>query len=209
MISFLIAGQDTTSGLLSFTLYYLLQNQTAYDAARREVDEVLGTDVIAVDYLAKLPFLKAVLRESLRLTPPVPSIIVTPHKDTFLGEEKYHVKCGTPIIALPSMVHRDKTVYGDDAEDFRPARMLEEEFNKRNKKFRSCWKPFGNGRRSCIGETFAMQNALLVLALLLQRFDFSMEDTNYKLRIKQTLTIKPDGFGVRAKLREKSNAERK
>jgi cytochrome P450/NADPH-cytochrome P450 reductase len=168
---------------------------------------VLGADIITVHHLADLPFLKAVIRESLRLTPTVPSIIVTPLEDTTLGN-KYHVKSGTPIIALPSMVHRDKIVYGDDAEEFQPTRMLDEAFRERNKRFPSCWKPFGNGIRSCIGQEFALQNALLVLALLLQRFDFSMEDTNYKLRIKQTLTIKPDGFRVRAKLREKKTAMR-
>ena len=207
MITFLVAGHETTSGLLAFTLCYLLQNAAAYAEAQHEVDGVLGGDKITVDHLAKLPFLSAVLRESLRLTPTVPSIIVAPLEDTILGA-KYYVKRGTPIVALPSMVHRDKTVYGDDAADFRPARMLDDAFRRRNRDFPNSWKPFGNGIRACIGQAFAWQQALLVLALLLQSFDLSMDDPSYQLRIKQTLTIKPDGFRMRARLREKWAAVR-
>lgn len=202
MITFLIAGHETTSGLLSFTLCYLLQDAAVYAKAQQEVDDVLGGDKITVDHLAKLPYLTAVLRESLRLTPTVPSIIVTPLEDTILGG-KYYVKRGIPIVSLPSMVHRDKTVYGEHAADFRPVRMLDEAFRRRNKAFPNCWKPFGNGIRACIGQAFAWQEALLVLALLLQSFDLSMDDPSYQLRIKQTLTIKPDGFRMRARLREK------
>jgi cytochrome P450/NADPH-cytochrome P450 reductase len=79
--------------------------------------------------------------------------------------------------------------------------MLDEEFERRNKEFPNCWKPFGNGMRACIGRPFAWQEALLVLAILLQNFNFTMEDPSYQLQIKQTLTIKPKDFYMRAYLR--------
>jgi cytochrome P450/NADPH-cytochrome P450 reductase len=79
--------------------------------------------------------------------------------------------------------------------------MLDEEFDRRNKEFPNCWKPFGNGMRACIGRPFAWQEALLVMAILLQNFNFSMEDASYQLQIKQTLTIKPKDFYMRAHLR--------
>ncbi|KAF1345633.1 cytochrome P450 [Lizonia empirigonia] len=186
MIIFLIAGHETTSGLLSFTLCYLLQNAAAYAEAQQEVDDVLGGDKITVDHLAKLPFLNAVLRESLRLTPTVPSIIVTPLEDTVLGG-KYYVKRGIPIVALPSMVHRDKTVYGEDAADF--------------------------GQYACSTKHFAAAIRLFPtagnsLAMAYELLRLSLDDPSYQLRIKQTLTTKPDGFRMRARLREKWAAVR-
>jgi cytochrome P450/NADPH-cytochrome P450 reductase len=200
MITFLIAGHETTSGLLSFTFYYLLKNPAAYDRAQQEVDDLVGKDPITVDHLTKLPYLNAVLRESLRLQPTAPSIGITAKEDTVVGG-KYSVKAGQPLVVLLPMIHRDPVAYGEDAEEFRPERMLDEEFERRNTEFPNCWKPFGNGMRACIGRPFAWQEALLVMAMLLQNFNFSMEDASYQLQIKQTLTIKPKDFLMRAHLR--------
>ncbi|KAF2638095.1 NADPH-cytochrome P450 reductase-like protein [Massarina eburnea CBS 473.64] len=205
MITFLIAGHETTSGLLSFTFYYLLKSPEAYERAQSEVDQVVGKGPITVDHLTKLPFLNAVLRESIRLSPTAPAISLQAKEDTTLGA-KYEIKKGMPIVALFTKLHRDPVVWGEDAEEFRPERMLDEEFEKRNKEFPNNWKPFGNGMRGCIGRPFAWQEALLVLAMLLQNFNFSMEDPSYQLNIKQTLTIKPKDFYMRAHLRNHMSA---
>jgi cytochrome P450/NADPH-cytochrome P450 reductase len=164
------------------------------------VDTLVGKGPITVDYLTKLPYLNAVLRESLRLSPTAPSIGLTAKEDTVIGG-KYPVKAGAPLLALFPMIHRDPIAYGEDAEEFRPERMLDEEFERRNTEFPNCWKPFGNGMRACIGRPFAWQEALLVLAMLLQNFNFTMEDPSYQLQLKQTLTIKPKDFYMRAHLR--------
>lgn len=200
MITFLIAGHETTSGMLSFTFYYLLKNPAAYDAAQQEVDDVIGKGPITVEHLTKLPYLNAVLRESLRLSPTAPSIGLTAKQDTLI-DNKYPIKAGDPIVALFPMIHRDPAVYGEDAEEFRPERMLDDEFERRNKEFPNCWLPFGHGMRACIGRPFAWQEALLVVAILLQNFNFSMDDSSYQLQIKQTLTMKPKDFYMRAHLR--------
>lgn len=200
MITFLIAGHETTSGLLSFTFYYLLKNPAAYEKAQQEVDTVIGKGPITVDHLSKLPYLNAVLRESLRLSPTAPAITLTAKHDTVLAG-KYPVKAGSPISAFLPMLHRDPIAYGEDAEEFRPERMLDEEFDRRNKEFPNCWKPFGNGMRACIGRPFAWQESLLVLSILLQTFNFSMDDASYQLQLKQALTIKPKDFYMRAHLR--------
>ncbi|KAF2995803.1 hypothetical protein E8E13_000542 [Curvularia kusanoi] len=200
MITFLIAGHETTSGLLSFTWFYLLKNPAAYEAAQQEVDRVIGTGPITIDHLTKLPYINAVLRESLRLSPTAPAITITAKEDTTIGG-KYPVKAGTPLVAVFPKIHRDPAVYGEDAEEFRPERMLDEEFNRREKEYPNSWKPFGNGMRGCIGRPFAWQEALLVMAILLQNFNFTMDDPSYQLQIKQTLTIKPKDFRMRAQLR--------
>jgi cytochrome P450/NADPH-cytochrome P450 reductase len=97
--------------------------------------------------------------------------------------------------------HLDPTVYGDDATEFKPERMLDDNFAKLNEEFPNSWKPFGNGKRACIGRPFAWQEAMLAMAMLFQNFNFTLEDPNYNLTIQETLTIKPKGFQMRATLR--------
>ncbi|KAK0120349.1 hypothetical protein ONS95_011752 [Cadophora gregata] len=203
MITFLIAGHETTSGMLSFLFYYLLKNPAAYQAAQRQVDEVVGRGPITVDHMSKLPYIEACLRETLRLTPTAPAFTLQPLPDSpdeyiILGG-KYQVKKGQSIIALLGSIHRDPAVFGSDAEAFKPERMLDEEFSKLPN---NSWKPFGNGMRGCIGRPFAWQEAILTTAMLLQTFNFRQDDPSYSLQIKQTLTLKPKDFYMHASLRE-------
>ncbi|KAH8751145.1 fatty acid hydroxylase [Hyaloscypha sp. PMI_1271] len=204
MITFLIAGHETTSGLLSFLFYNLLKNPAAYQAAQKQVDEVVGRGPIKVDHMSKLPYIEACLRETLRLTPTAPAITIQALPDSAgdkisLAGGKYVIKAGQPIICLLPKIHRDPAVYGDDAESFIPERMLDEPFSKLPN---NSWKPFGNGMRGCIGRPFAWQEAILTTAMLLQTFNFRFDDPSYQLHIKQTLTIKPKDFFMHATLRE-------
>ena len=125
---------------------------------------------------------------------------VAPKKDEIVGG-KYVIKAGELIIVMPGYSHLDKKVYGEDVKEFHPDRMLDENFEQLNKEFPNCWKPFGNGARACIGRPFAWQEALLVVAMMFQNFDFALDDPEYKLKIKQTLTVKPDNFKVKATIR--------
>lgn len=123
MITFLIAGHETTSGLLSFLFYYLLKNPKAYQAAQEEVDRVVGRAPITVDHMAKLPYLTACLRETLRLQPTAPGFGITPKGDKPVvvksGDKSYEIPAGGVCVVSLPQVHRDPLVYGDDAEDFR------------------------------------------------------------------------------------------
>ncbi|OQE13376.1 hypothetical protein PENFLA_c049G03259 [Penicillium flavigenum] len=204
IITFLIAGHETTSGLLSFTFYYLLQHPRVLDRARNEVDEVAGIDPISIGHLAKLPYIDAIMKESLRLMPTAPGFSVNPKKTELLGG-KWTITPTQSINVLLPVCQRDQTVFGPDAGEFRPERMLEENFSKLPP---NSWKPFGNGQRGCIGRAFAWQEAQLVVALVLQTFDLVADDPSYELHIKETLTIKPDGFRVRATLRHGQSATR-
>ncbi|KAJ6189770.1 hypothetical protein N7519_004678, partial [Penicillium mononematosum] len=202
IITFLIAGHETTSGLLSFTFYYLVQHPRVLDRARNEVDEVAGIDPITIDHLARLPYIDAIMKESLRLMPTAPGFSVNPKKTELLGG-KWTITPTQSINVLLPVCQRDQAVFGPDAGEFRPERMLEENFSKLPP---NSWKPFGNGQRGCIGRAFAWQEAQLVVALVLQTFDLVADDPSYKLHIKETLTIKPDGFRVRATLRHGQSA---
>ncbi|GAB7348487.1 hypothetical protein MBLNU459_g6894t1 [Dothideomycetes sp. NU459] len=198
MITFLIAGHETTSGLLSFTFYHLLKNPSAYRKAQEEVDRVIGRGSIEVEHMSKLPYLTAILRETLRLNPTAPAISFGPINDIETLGGKYTVYKDQPIVALLGDLQRDPAVYGADAQEWKPERMTDENFNKLPP---NAWKPFGNGQRACIGRPFAWQESLLVIAIVLQKFDLFLDDAQYQLRFKQTLTIKPKDFYMRASLR--------
>lgn len=187
---------------------YLLLNPTTFFAAQQEVDRVLGTGRIEPHTLNELPYLNAVLRETLRLSPTAPGFArgVRPEnkeEHVTVAGGKYEVPRDAAVVCLLGKIQRDPKVWGDDAEQFRPERMLDENFSKLPK---NAWKPFGTGLRACIGRAFAWQEALLVTALLLQNFTISLADPNYKMQVQQTLTIKPKNTYVHVKLRPGINA---
>lgn len=197
MITFLIAGHETTSGLLSFATYLLLKNPDALQKARDIVDRVLGEGLPRIEHLAELRYIEQILMESLRIWPTAAAFAVYPMEPTVLGG-KYPLTPDDTVLILEPMLHRDPEVWGEDAEIFRPERFAPENAEKLPP---NAWKPFGNGARACIGRPFAMQEAQLVLAMMLQRFDFRLDDPAYQLRIHETLTIKPEGLRVRARAR--------
>ncbi|KAK6339688.1 hypothetical protein TWF718_009084 [Orbilia javanica] len=203
MITFLIAGHETTSGTLAFTMYNLLRNPQTYKKLQEEIDRVVGREPVNLEHLAKLPYTNAVLRETLRLSSPITAIGVRPHpfdnhENPILINGQYQVGRDQSILLLVKKMHKDPAVYGSDAEEFKPERMLDEPFNKLPP---DAWKPFGNGMRACIGRPFAWQEMLIVMAVLFQNFDFYMADSGYQLSIKQNLTIKPKDFRLKSKLR--------
>ncbi|KAK9319030.1 putative bifunctional p-450/nadph-p450 reductase [Lipomyces orientalis] len=193
LITFLIAGHETTSGLLSFAFHQLLKHPEAYREAQEEIDEI--------EHIGQLKYIAAVLRETLRHSPTIAQFSVAPIQDEIIGG-RYKVHKDQPIVVLLVKWQMDTTVYGKDADQFMPERKLDVNFDKLNKEFPNSWKPFGNGSRACIGRPFAWQEALLVTAMLLQNFNFRMDDPNYQLHIKQTLTIKPKGLFMRCSLRD-------
>lgn len=198
MVTFLIAGHETTSGLLTFALYLLLKNPEVLARTRAVVDEVLGRDVPRLEHLPRLEYVEQVLKETLRLWPTAPVFSLHARVPTTVCG--YTFCPDTALKVLIPMLHRDPDVWGSDAEAFRPERF------ERGAEARlppNAWKPFGNGQRACIGRPFAMQEALLVLSMILQRFELIPDDPFYQLRIRETLTIKPTGFTIRVKLRSR------
>ncbi|MEQ3553935.1 cytochrome P450 [Pseudonocardia nematodicida] len=198
LVTFLIAGHETTSGLLTFTIHELLRNPQIMERARAHFDEVLGDRAPGYDDLAKLGYLDQILKESLRLWPTAPAFAVRPYEDTIIGG-RYPVRTDDTLLVVIPQLHRDPAVWGETATTFDPDRFS---FERAEALPPNAWKPFGNGRRSCIGRGFALQKATLFLAMLLQRFDITAADPDYELSVVQTLTIKPDGLLVHTRRRE-------
>ncbi len=197
MVTFLVAGHETTSGTLSFLWYNLLKNPEAFHRAQKQVDEVVGDKVLSLDMLPKLTYLDSAIKETLRLNSPIPSFSVIPRDDCLLGG-KYRIQATDAILLNLHGVHNDAAAWGSDYNEFKPERFLDGKFQTLPP---SSWKPFGNGLRACIGRGFAEQEMILNTAMLLQRFSPEMVDPGYKLEIKSTLTIKPDGFYMRVRRR--------
>ena len=137
----------------------------------------------------------------MRLWPPAPAYGVSPLKDEIIGG-KYRLKKNTFITVLVLALHRDSSVWGPNPDAFDP-----ENFSREAEAARpvNAWKPFGNGQRACIGRGFAMHEAALAIGMILQRFKLIDVD-RYQMHLKETLTIKPDGFKI--KVRPRSEKER-
>lgn len=160
--TFLVAGHETTSGLLSFAFHFLLKNPATYFKAQQEVDRVVGTAKLEPYHLKDFRYLNAVLRETLRLYPTAPGFMRAIRADSpnyweSLGGDSYAINKDDRVIALLSATQKDPKVYGEDAKEFNPDRMLDENFEKLPS---AAWKPFGTGTRACIGRAFSWQESL-------------------------------------------------
>ncbi|MBN9005085.1 MAG: cytochrome P450 [Rhizobiales bacterium] len=202
--TFLIAGHETTSGLLSCTLYALLKHPEVLKKAYEEVDRVFGPDLNArptYQQVTQLTYITQILKEALRLWPPAPAYGIAPLQDEVVGG-KYKLKKNTFVTVLVLALHRDPKVWGPHPDVFDP-----ENFSREAEKNRplNAWRPFGNGQRACIGRGFAMHEAALAIGMILQRFKL-IDHQRYQMHLKETLTIKPEGFKI--KVRPRTDQER-
>lgn len=203
IITFLIAGHETTSGLLAFTLANLLKSPTVLAKARAEVDRVLGHDLErppTLQDVSQLSYIRQVLNESLRLHPTAPAFQVMPRETTTLGG-RYPVLARRPILVLAGQLHRDPLAWGENAHLFNPDNFTT---SRERERLPHSFKPFGNGQRACIGSQFALQEATLVVGMILQRFQL-VDHNDYQLQVQETLTLKPGNFFL--KVRKRSPAE--
>ncbi|WNF00828.1 cytochrome P450 [Streptomyces luomodiensis] len=190
VITFLIAGHETTSGTLSFALYNLVKHPAALRLVQREVDELWGDDPDpepTFEDIGRLHYTHQVLNETLRLFPPAVGFTRQARHDTTLGG--IPMRAGQWAAVLTPMLHRDP-VWGDNPELFDPSRFAPEAEAARSP---HAFKPFGTGERACIGRQFALHEATMLLGMLVHRYRL-LDHADYRLHLKQTLTIKPEGF---------------
>ncbi|WP_338682566.1 cytochrome P450 [Streptomyces acidiscabies] len=191
VITFLIAGHETTSGSLSFALYYLAKHPEVLNLVRREVDALWGDQADpepTYDEVGRLTYTRQVLNEALRLWPTAAASSRQALEDTLLGG-RIPLRAGQGVSVLAPMLHR-QPVWGDNPELFDPER-----FTPAAEAARSpyAFKPFGTGERACIGRQFALHEATMLLAMLVHRYRLH-DHADYRLTVKETLTLKPDGF---------------
>lgn len=197
VLTFLIAGHETTSGLLTFAFHFLLQHPHVLAQAYAEVDRVLPGDTRPeYAHLVHLEVIERIIKETQRLWPTAPAFTLAPYEDATIGG-KWRLRKDRPINVYSPGLHRDPKVW-DHPDRFDIDRWLPEAEAARHP---HAYKPFGNGARACIGRQFALVEAKLAIAMILQKFAVSARP-GYMLSIKETLSIKPDDFFVRVRARQ-------
>ncbi|MER7812193.1 cytochrome P450 [Streptomyces sp900116325] len=197
VVTFLIAGHETTSGLLSFATYSLMRNPHVLAQAYAEVDRLLPGDTVPdYDTVMQMDVIPRILEETLRLWAPIPAISKAPLEDTVIGG-RYELNKGTRVNLLMGPLHTHPNAW-DRPHEFDIDRWLPE---NRVKQHPHAYKPFGNGVRACIGRQFALTEARLALALVLQKFKFS-DPNDYKMDVREALTRKPGDFNLVVRTRQ-------
>ncbi|KAH7921538.1 cytochrome P450 [Leucogyrophana mollusca] len=187
VLTFLVAGHETTASALSWTLWLLASNKAAQTKLREEVTALVA-DNPRPDYrsLKDSPFLEAVIMESLRLFPPVPMMFRKAAKDTEI--DGTFVPEGT-LIYIPIRVFNTwKEHWGEDAEEFRPERWhsLPETYNPAFSLL-----SFSAGPHGCIGKTMAMVEMKAILAILIAKFEFDLAYPGQVAKPRAGVTMKP------------------
>jgi cytochrome P450 len=183
-ITIFVAGHETTALALTFVLYLLGWHPTEREAIAREARAVLGSRAATYADLPQLVRTKAALQEAMRLYPPVYAMGREAIEEVDLGAVV--LPKGAIVLMAQWVVHRDPRWYRDP-EVFRPERWLDHSLDE-NPKF--AYFPFGGGPRVCIGNHFAMMEAVLVLATIAQHLDWTTEEIP-DLQLATAVTLRP------------------
>ncbi|RMD49364.1 MAG: cytochrome P450 [Candidatus Thermofonsia bacterium] len=183
ILTMLIAGHDTSTALLAWALYLMGEHPDTMLQAVREVDRVVGRDDLREAHMNQLPYLDSLIKETLRLYPPIHVSNRLTAVDTQI--DGYEIKAGTRVMASIYLSHRDGR-YWHEPDKFQPER-----FTKGAKKPPPfTYVPFGGGPRNCIGAAFAQIEAKVVLARILQRFKLTLLP-GQKIRPYMGATLEP------------------
>ncbi|MFL4469963.1 cytochrome P450 [Tateyamaria armeniaca] len=162
LLTFIVAGHETTALTLAWSMYLVAFDQDVQDAARAEAQAVLGNRAATGEDVERLPLIRQIIDEALRLYPPAGLVSRTAMADDVLcGRD---IRKGDTVMLPIYALHRSK-LFWDEPDAFRPSR-----FADRKSIDRYVYLPFGDGPRICIGASFALQEAVIILATMLSRF---------------------------------------
>ncbi|ELU2597489.1 cytochrome P450 [Campylobacter jejuni] len=166
MAMLFLAGHETTASSLTWTLYLLSLYPKEQEKACEEITQVLQGGAIEISHLRQFKYLTNIFKESLRLYPPVGFFAREAKKDTQVRDKL--IKKGSGVVIAPWLIHRHEEFW-TNPHGFNPSR-FEGEYKK------DAYLPFGVGERICIGQGFAMQEAILILANILKTYKLELEE---------------------------------
>ncbi|KAK4643661.1 hypothetical protein QC761_406210 [Podospora bellae-mahoneyi] len=209
-VSMAFAGSETTAISLSAVFYFLHKTPRALARLLREIDDAARegrfsdyeTGLVTWHESQTLPFLDACVKEAFRLHPapglPMERIVPEPG----LEIAGHWVRGGTIVGCNAWVLHRDKKVWGEDAEEFRPERWVDETDGERLKGMNGCMLQFGMGSRTCIGKNISLLEIYKLVPSMLRRFEIRFDDPNSEWEIVNAWFVKQNNFITRFKLRE-------
>ncbi|MCW3780567.1 cytochrome P450 [Defluviimonas salinarum] len=184
LLTFIVAGHETTALTLAWALYLCAFDLAVQDRARAEAKAALGNRAATVADLAALPYCRQIVDEALRLYPPAAFLSRTARAhDTLCGRE---IRPGDTVMLPIYALHRNHALWPD------PHRFDPDRFADPKAIDRFAYLPFGGGPRICIGASFALQEAVIILATLLARFRFAPVPGRDPKPVL-ILTLRPDG----------------
>jgi cytochrome P450 len=200
VMTIFIAGHETTANALTWTFYLLSQNQEVEKKLYDELDPLLGDNsgnivgnsIPTADDIPKLQYTEKVLRESMRLYPPVWTI--GRHVENDYSVAGYTIPAGSSILMSQYVMHHNPKYY-DQPEQFNPDRWTEE-FKTHLPRF--SYFPFGGGIRGCIGEPFAWIEGILVIAIIAQKWTMRLLPSQ-RIKLDPAITLRPR-YGMKMKL---------
>jgi cytochrome P450 len=181
-----LAGHETTALSLAFTLFLLDEHQGVQAELTAELERVLGGATPSYEDAQRLPFCGAVVREAMRLYPPAWALGREANQDFSLSG--FPVSRGTRLMTAPWIVHRDERFFREPLA-FRPERWLNGETNELP---RFAYFPFGGGPRVCIGNHFAVLEAVLILSTIVSRVRLQRSEVS-ELTLSPSITLRPQG----------------
>jgi cytochrome P450 len=187
-----LAGHETTALTLAWTWYLLSKNPAAEVRLHEELRDVLGGRAPVIGDLGRLPYLLAVVNEVLRLYPPAYILARTSIAPCTIGG--YDFPTGSTIIMAQWVMHRDARFF-DDPEAFHPERWLD---GLEDRLPSGAYFPFGDGPRRCIGQNFALMEAVLVIATIAQKFQLQLV-AGQKIVPEALVTLRPRN-GIRMRI---------
>lgn len=202
LLNILLAGRDTTAGLLGFTFYFLARHPLVYEKLRQAILEAFGsgTEKISFESLKACTYLQHVMHEVLRLEPSVPENARRAVRNTTLprgggpdGSSPVYIRAGTEVFYYCRVMHHREDLWGEDAHKFIPERW---------EKKRPGWDylPFNGGPRICLGQQFALTEAGYVIARMVQKYSQIENEDEKPQKHILTQTISP--VEVHVRLRE-------
>ena len=186
VLTLFTAGQETTSNALAWTWYLLSTNPAVAQKLRDELTEILGGRAPTMEDIPRLRYTRMVLDESMRLYPPAWATSRNPVEDDEIGG--YRIPKGSVVLLSPYLTHRHPAFWSDP-ERFDPERFTPERVAARH---RFAYFPFGGGPHLCIGNTFALTEAMLVLATVAQRYHLELL-RGHEVVPEALVTLRPRG----------------
>jgi cytochrome P450 len=186
IVTLFLAGHETTANALNWTFTLLAQNPDVEAKLHDELDSVLGDRPPTLADLGNLPYTDMVIKESMRIYPPAWIVGREAIEDVEIGE--YFVPKGSQMNLIFYFAHHDPRLW-DAPEAFRPERFSPANEGNINKR---AYTPFGGGLRVCIGNSFAMMEARLLLATIAQRYSLSLTP-GQQVEMNPMITINPLG----------------